>query len=340
MRLLGCVLITLMLSSEKSYSSDADQLFESDMTLPIILTGPFKVINKERDKTKQYTGSLKIANNVVDVQFRPRGNNRLKKKVCSSAPLKILFDKQSSPATVFDNQSELKLVVLCRQTSRYQDYIRIEYLIYKLLNKITEKSYRARWVDIVYQDTDQNVTPRREKGFFIEQKKRMAKRLDLNTVDVKKIKLKQIDPEQAALLALFQFVISNADYSLLTSIAGKNCCHNAKLLLDKNDDHIPFIYDFDSSGLVNPSYAIPSASLPITRVTHRLYRGYCRHNESLKAAREQLIASSDELIVLFESDPILSSRAKPKAVKFLRKSFKLLENDKQYSKNITGACRD
>ncbi len=51
--------------------------------------------------------------------------------------------------TVFDYQNDLKLVVPCRG----DDYVINEWLVYKLYNLLSDKSFKARLVQVDFEDS-------------------------------------------------------------------------------------------------------------------------------------------------------------------------------------------
>ena len=136
-----------------------DPLFASDEPLTIILTGPFKKLDKKRDKTANYAlGSLSYLSSEgpvdIETSLRPRGNFRLKKENCSHAQLWLELKKKQTRDTLFANQKKLKLVVQCRDSKRYRGYLRKEYQAYRMLNTLTDASYRVRWAEVTYRDLD------------------------------------------------------------------------------------------------------------------------------------------------------------------------------------------
>ena len=153
--------------------------------------------------------------------------------------------------------------------------------VYRLLNLFTDNSFRVRALEITYVDTDRE---RQEKysGFVIEHKKALANRLHGDLVETSSLKLAQLDAEHASFISLFAYFIGNTDFSLRQG-PGADCCHNA-VPLQLGDLIFPIPYDFDAAGLVDPPYAAPAPNLSIRRVTQRLYRGYCEHNDLLDTA--------------------------------------------------------
>ncbi len=316
-------------------SASADDLFRSDETLDVFIDAPFKQINKERDKAAVYAGTLSAGEGQFEVELSVRGNKRLDPETCKNAPLWIDFDKKAIKDTLFDHQRHLKLVVLCKRGGTYPDYLRGEYLVYRMYNELSPISYRARWLNVTYQD--EKGKQRTEPGFFIERKSRLAKRVGLRTADVARLRYDEIDPRVSTEIALLQYLISNMDYSLVSS-ADDSCCHNAKPLLSEGV-YVPVVYDFDSSGIINAKYAYPAANLGIKKVTTRLYRGYCRHNAQLPAARDRMMSMQASLTSLIQDDPILSDRMKKRMGNFLAKGYDIIMDDEKFQEEVVDSCR-
>ena len=272
----------LWISRADCFAADAalsphDPLFNSDEPLTITLTGPFKTLDKQRDKSAEYDvdHSPTRADGSIETRYTPRGNFRLEEDNCAHAQLWLNLKKKQTKKTVFANQNKLKLVVQCRDSTRYQSYLRKEYQAYRMLNLMTEASYRVRWLTVTYQDL-QGKKLRTQSAFLIEHKNRVADRLNLHPVDEQRINRTELDPAHATRAALFNYFIGNADFSIVAATEG-SCCHNAKLLrADDESPYVPVIYDFDSSGYVDAPYAITPAKLELRNVRQRIYRGFCR----------------------------------------------------------------
>jgi hypothetical protein len=325
-------LIALVLGSP----AQADRLFESLEPLEIGISGPLLQIRKERDKTASYKATLASGEDNFDVELRVRGNKRLNPEVCRNPPLWIDFKPGAIKKTLYAHQKNLKLVVLCKDTSRYRNYLRIEFLIYRMFNLLTPLSYKVRWLNVSY--VDEKDESRLEPAFFIERKSRLTKRNEFESSDVASIQVSELEPDSSALVGLFQYIVSNADYSVISS-ADDSCCHNAKILLGEDSRYRPVIYDFDSSGLVNARYAVPNPSLKIKKVTRRLYRGYCAHNSQVGEARLKVLGMRKELLELLETDAVLATKSRSKVIKFFAKSLEMIEDDKTWQQKVLDSCR-
>ena len=319
-----------------------DALFNSDEPLAITLTGPFKTLDKQRDKTAEYeVGSLSYDGPDgpinIETRYTPRGNFRLEKENCSHAQLWLNLKKKQTRETLFANQNKLKLVVQCRDSNRYQSYLRKEYQAYRMLNLITDTSYRVRWLTVTYQDL-QGKKPRTQPAFLIEHKSRVADRLNLNTVDAERISRTELDPEHATLAALFNYFVGNADFSMIAGTGG-SCCHNSKLFRADDGPYIPVIYDFDSSGYVDAPYAITPAKLGLRNIRQRIYRGFCTDPEVLDGVLNEFRDKRESLLAIASETDFSSKRSARKGVSYLEDFYDVIDDPKRFKTKITEVCR-
>ena len=323
--------------------SPHDPLFNSDEPLTITLKGPFKTLDKQRDKSAEYeVGSLSYEGPDgpinIETRYKPRGNFRLEKENCSHAQLWLNLKKKQTKKTVFANQNKLKLVVQCRDSNRYQSYLRKEYQAYRMLNLMTEASYRVRWVTVTYQDL-QAKNLRTQSAFLIEHKNRVADRLNLNPVDEQRINRTELDPVHATRAAMFNYFIGNADFSIVAATEG-SCCHNAKLLrADDESPYVPVIYDFDSSGYVDAPYAITPAKLELRNVRQRIYRGFCTDPEVLDGILDEFRNKRESLLAVAAATDQVGKRSARKGVSYLKDFYSVIENPKRLKKKIIEVCR-
>ena len=323
--------------------SPHDPLFNGDEPLTITLTGPFKTLDKQRDKSAEYdVGSLSYEGPdgpvSIETRYTPRGNFRLEKENCAHAQLWLNLKKKQTKKTVFANQNKLKLVVQCRDSNRYQSYLRKEYQAYRMLNLMTEASYRVRWLTVTYQDL-QGKKLRTHAAFLIEHKNRVADRLNLLPVDEQRINRTELDPTHATRAALFNYFIGNADFSIVAATEG-SCCHNAKLLrADNESPYVPVIYDFDSSGYVDAPYAITPSKLVLRNVRQRIYRGFCTDPEVLDGVLDEFRDKREALLAVAAETEYVGKRSARKGVSYLKDFYSVIDNPKRLKKKIIEVCR-
>ena len=304
-------------------------------------------VPEQNQETKQATSSpLEL-----DVHISRRGKSR--QKQCKFPPLWIKFDKKAVKDTLFGGQKRLKLVTHCADNFESRGYLAAELLAYRMLNALTDHSFRVRAVHVKYIDKDSNRS-RTHWAFLIEHKDKLAKRLKGKAVKVEKISRKTLDPNHSSIVALHQLLIANTDFSFAQGPANDNCCHNVAPIListpnssakaaDVNSalgpTHFPIPYDFDATGFVNPPYAVPVPSTGLKSVSQRLFRGYCRHNAHIENAARHMIDNKHILIQMIENFSDIPYLRTARLRKFTDKFFAIIEDPRQVKRKIINKCR-
>jgi hypothetical protein len=141
---------------------------------------------------------------------------------------------------------------------------------------------------------------------------------------------------------LFQYLISNYDWSNFAAVPGTNCCHNIKLLgaaPDSRRDLVPVPYDFDSSGLVNAPYANPPQGVPIKNVRTRYFRGLCQFNAQTTEAAKEFLQHREAVLAVVNNTPALSNGRKKLTIDFLETFFGELSDPNKLQHQILDHCR-
>jgi len=136
-----------------------DLLFQSTEVLDITLTAPFRTIDRERDKEKEYEGTLSYLSDsgeevVLDVNLTVRGNWRLQKYNCQYSQLWVDLRRRQTTGTVFENQNRLKLVVQCGRQNRYLNFLAKEQQLYQIFGELSEFNFDTRLVNTNYVDSE------------------------------------------------------------------------------------------------------------------------------------------------------------------------------------------
>jgi hypothetical protein len=316
-------------------------LFAEDALLELNLELPLREL-KKIDRGVERPGVMVLADGTrLDVEVKTRGHARL--EYCKSAPpIWVNFKKKQVAGTVFAKQKKLKLVTHCRSSKRFDDLVVSEYLNYKILNLMTETSYRARLARITYHDAQDDDTQGPHYAFFIEHKRGLEKRTDLENLTIAKINPSQLNPQYAAPLEVFSFMIGHSDWSALQGSPDDDCCHNAHLFTPPgwaggDGQVVPVGYDFDLTGTVNPPYGDPPLELRSWK--ERLYRGWCWGGSFIEDNVELTRQLKGEIEQLVMTESHASERRRKLIWKFLEGYFKLLDNPKRKARMITNACR-
>ena len=323
------------------------------------MTAPWREFVRNEDYKGAYPATLEytdeLGNTVIlDLTVERRGVTR--QRVCKVPPVKLRFEKGSAKGTTFRGQESLKMVTHCEMSSGYEQYYILEMLAYRMYNLLTDYSFRVRPLTVTYyqvENPDEKesrfsfIRKKTSEGpvfaFLIEDDKDVANRFDLNKLNVGRIGVNQLDSDEAALLALFQYMISNVDWAATRGPDPNECCHNVKLIGPEptrpEDTVFAIPYDFDSAGLVNSPYAHPPEGLGVNSVTQRLYRGYCAHNASLAGARQKMLDNESAIYGLVETEGRLEDRKRQKALDYLAEFFAVMKDDKTFQKKIVERCR-
>lgn len=320
----------------------ASPLFEAEDALHITIEAPFRTLFKELLNEDVYVeGQLIVEGQAaLPVRLKPRGKTRRSTEICNFPPLTVNFKKKDVDGTVFASQDKLKLVTHCQDRKQsYQVYYRQEYHIYKIYNLLTDESFRVRPAEITYVDTDGKRKPVTRFAFFIEDADEVATRIGLKRYKVEKFKSDELDPVKASRLTMFEYLIANLDWAFYGGPAGENCCHNSKAFIDDAGVVTPVPYDFDFAGVINASYASPPEGVKVRSMKTRLFRGLCKHNDTVPAAVALINANREAIAQLYQTSPHLEERDAAKAIKFYDGFFKTVNDPKSLERKVTGKCR-
>ena len=265
---------------------DSNPLFLSQDLMDVQIDAPVYTLIRQRPDEEYLDGKFSYAaadgtQQTLDLKIRTRGKYRRQKKTCRLPPIRLNFRKGQVADTEFAGQDKLKLVTHCKTSDRYEQLVLREYLAYRILNTLTDKSFRARLMRVTYVDSDGKEKPITRFGFVIEDDADIAARIGEEYLASSGISYAELDPQQATLISVFEYMIGNTDFSLIRGPAGDDCCHNIVLYSGANNLVTPIPYDFDFAGIVNAPYAEPNPQLPIKNVRTRFYRGRCMYNEYL-----------------------------------------------------------
>ncbi len=305
-------------------SAAATPLFDNESVVDIELVGPIGTLIDGASTDPELPFTLRAEGVEHQIQVRLRGKSRL--RVCSFPPLRLNFVASAVEDTVFEDQDKLKLVTHCRDNERAEQDMLLEYAAYRIFNVISDTGYRVRQVRITYVDTsDEGATIGPKHGFLIEPPDELGERIGAEEVELEGVARTGVEPVQAALVYIFHYLIGNTDWSLVTADGDDYCCHNLHLFRGEQGTYtVP--YDLYLSGLVNARYAEPDPSLGITRVTRRLYRGYCVSPDALASALDRIVELQEEILAVPAAVEGLSEQESERARDYLQQFFEQAEN--------------
>lgn len=319
-------------------------LFSDRTTMAITIEGPVSTLISERSNEAYYDGLLRYtdsggAERELDLKFRTRGNYRRRTSTCRFPPVRLNLKKKQVEGTIFEGQNILKLVTHCRPRSdRYEEYVLKEELAYRILNLHTPVSFRSRLMRITWIDTDDDNEVDERYGFVIEHKNELEERTGMEEAGIQRANYENLHTRQAAISAIFEYLIGNTDFSMVAGPANEDCCHNGILLRAESGELHYVPYDFDMAGIVNAPYAEPNPRFNLRRVTSRLYRGHCRFNPDLPATRAQYLDNQDAVLRLVDDQEGLSDRQRKRLRRFVEKFYEDLSDDRKFEGEILDEC--
>lgn len=325
-------------------AAEPDPLFASAEPLSITLTGPFDLIDSERDKEQEYDGQLSYLDSsgtevLLDAAFQVRGNWRLNPRNCRYSQLWVDLRRFQLPGTIFENQNRLKLVVQCGRQDRFADFVHREKQLYDIFALISDYNFDTRLLNVTYIDPEEDET-RTNIGFFIEHQNRLTDRFVMEENELGRIQRSELNDLQSTLVTMFMYFIGNTDYSVVQGPPGDECCHNSKLLISESGEYFPIPYDFDASGFVDASYApepLPQFNIRSNRT--RLYRGFCVDEVVLQQAADIYRDAKDQILSIVSDTTFLSERSTRRNIGFTEDFFEVLDNDRDFERAFVRDCR-
>lgn len=250
-----------------------------------------------------------------EIELKARGNMR--KGHCDLPPLRFKFSKDN-----YDHH-KIKLVHCCRDDDNFEDYLLGEYIAYRMMNVLTDTSFRVQLLRITYHDIGGNEKDFTRFAFLLEHKDQLAERLGVRIHEFPLVSEGKLRRSQLNLVTFFEYMIANTDWATKTK-------HNLEILIDTtNSELIAVPYDFDYSGFVQTPYAVPQDEAPIPHVSVRFNRGYCMEKEDAALLRQKFLTLQGEIMELCENLPGLSEKYRKRRCRYMSKFFNWLENPRR-----------
>lgn len=312
-------------------------LFNDDDILQIILTGKLNKLFSNRNGNIVYHPMLLQYRNIdssltsIQLNMQTRGNFRRRKENCTMPPLMMNFPKSKMNNTIFEKQNKLKLVVPCRG----DEYVIQEWLVYKLYNLVTEKSFKARLVQVEFEDSLGKRKTETHYCILLEDEKSVAERNKAIVLNKIKVAMQNTDKDQFLKMAVFQFMIGNTDWSV-------PYMQNIKLITkDSAKAPFPIPYDFDHAGIVSAPYALPAEELGMSSVRERRYRGLCEANKNNFAETFTLFNKlKDDFYSVYTNCKLLNARYVKFVTKYLDDFYNIINKDKSIEQEFGNPCHE
>ena len=298
----------------QSFSVDKVKFFNDTSVLNATITTNLSKMLGRKKEGEQFGGTFVTTlqggistNDPIMLEFR----GHFRKDFCYLPPLKINF--KNGKDSGFSALGSLKLVSECKTYGEFDQDLLKEFLIYRIYNLLTDMSFRVRLLNLNFIDSSGKKKAITEHAFLMEDLKDLAKRNNCHEWKDRKLFAADADRKEMTIVGIFEYMIGNTDWGVAVN-------HNTRYIISKTDSLArPFIvpYDFDYSGFVNTSYAIPDEKLGIENVRQRLYRGLPRTMEELNDVLDTFKKQKENIYTLISKFDLLTANSKKEIVSYL-----------------------
>ncbi len=314
-------------------------IFKNDDPLKITLKYDITSFIRHKEKGEYLDAVFIMHLNPTDSirkKIRLKARGKFRRGHCFFPPIYLNFKTDPLENTELAGIKKIKLVTHCSSSKLYRKYILKEYLAYRLYNILSENSFRVKLVNIEYIDTGKKQRNYQRLGFLIEPLELIAKRTNSVEVQPERIRGPDVVEEESDVVSLFQYLIANTDWR----IKGGHNMKYLRSLSNTSQDVTPIPYDFDYSGFVGTSYAVPQTWTSIENVKEREYLGYCRNDDAdYQVAIDHFIKNKDEIMHTLKSFEYLDEKERKYLMKFTEDFYKMTERPKVLINTLKRECR-
>lgn len=271
----------------------------------------------------------------LEKSMRMKARGEFRRGYCSYAPFWLNIREAQVGNKYLQDVKRIKIVTHCYNSKPSNEYVLKEYLAYKIFNILSPYSFRVRLIRMNYVDTGRKNKVTESWAFMIEPEEMLAARHNAQVIKKDELSMKFMETEAMDLVAMFQYMIGNPDYS----VAGR---HNLKILgLEGfgSKGYTPVPYDFDYTGIVNAAYAIPGDNLGITSVTERYFMGPCREDQDYIRAMDHIEKHHHEIMEFIHSFAYMDEDLKSEVIGYLESYFSSAKAPDFIKSKLKKTCR-
>ncbi|MFC2123697.1 hypothetical protein ACFLU5_02700 [Bacteroidota bacterium] len=331
-------LFALFVSTQPLKSQSEQVIFQNDVAIAATLKYDFRILNKTKETEEEVPAQFGIYlpdSTYIEkpVNISIRGGYR--KAKCTFTPIHIYFKGSGFEQDGWKDLGKVKLIRMCKSSANYNQLVIREWLVYRIYNLFTDKSYQTCLLNITMYDTGSNKKPLTTYAFLQEETDKLAERMNTEEVEPNRVLPHEFDAALLNLISVFEYMIGNLDWSAIKM-------HNVRTFMPTNGENplcIPVPYDFDFSGIVNASYASPPPELAVESVRERLFRGLCRPKNEYLEVFEMLKEKKDEIYALIDNCPYLVKSHRKDMKTYLEQFYFVINSEKQSQREIFDNCR-
>jgi hypothetical protein len=331
--LLSILVLSLLInfSSQAQKKSLYAYIFEVEGPTHVKIVSDLGQLVRKSSKEEYQDAEISIMddnfNELVSLPSRIRARGNMRKKQCRYPPIKIDFKKGDLDSLGFKKKiDKLKMVFPCRGGSDNQEKLFKEYLLYDIYKIIDPKGINAKLTNVTFIEEDGKETE--FIGMFVEEEKAYKRRTDAKIIESGKLRVQSLDRDLFLKMSFFQYMIANTDYSVANM-------HNLEMVKHPDNPRVVALpYDFDYSGFVGHSYAVPHESLPIKDVNERYF---FKNNMTIAEFNKMVnyfLSIEDEVNNTIDSADYLSEKGRERSKKYFEPFFDSLRKPKVLRREI------
>ncbi len=262
----------------------------------------------------------------LPVRVKCRG--RYRRMRCDFPPLKLKFKKNDLAAHELNEFNEIKLVTHCmNEREKSKELVLREYIAYKLCNILTPGSFRVQLVKVRYLNTKKKPKKIKGWGILIEDSDELAHRMGGSKYDKMGIPAECFNTEQEKIIALFNYMIGNTDWSCMMS-------RNVEFIKYSDTDIAVVPYDFDFAGLVNAPYAVANAGLGQQTIMDRVYLGEKATTVEMRPVFQHFIDNKNAILTTIDNNKLLKVESKDEMKAYLQSFFDIIGDEETAVKKL------
>jgi len=308
--------------SELVFQSEGTPTITVETDLDYLLR--FKM--KELYQDARITITEESGNELLSLPARIRTRGNIRKEQCRYPPVKIDLSKKDLDSLGFvKGIDKLKMVWQCKSGDYQATKLFKEHLIYEMYKIIDDRGIKSKLakVKVIHEDEVTELM-----GIFVEEEKAYAQRTNGIIVEAGKIRSESLKREFFLKMNFFQYMIANTDFSIYNF-------HNMEIVKygdEKRPVAIP--YDFDYSGFVDQSYAVPYETLPIQNIHDRYMHPFPIVEGEFDAVVKYYLSIEDEIYTTVAKAEYLTDKERERAKNYLEGFFKIMRKPNGLKRNM------
>ncbi|MFN0014016.1 MAG: hypothetical protein ACKVU2_05655 [Saprospiraceae bacterium] len=312
-KLLLCLALAGNLALFAQTPSIYQRLSSSDQPALTLSTDISALMTNKNTDDYQPASLVSADGKKYEVSVKPRG--KFRRRIAEIPPLKLKFKKKMLQSEGLDTLNEVKLVLPTSLDEAGNERVVREYLTYRMYEQVSPNHVRAHLINLTLVNTSiQNEAKYNVQAILLEDEEETAARSKGTLLEQFGMTMDKLDQEQAALMAVFQYMVGNTDWSLTEF-------RNIRLMQTAAGPIVAIPFDFDFCGFVDAPYASPMSDTGLRNVRERFLMAGNLTEEAVKNAAKTLHDHRAGFEQLCRQGLVSESIAN-KCVKYLESFFK------------------